>query len=51
MIVKEVTTIGVIPSLRFIVIVKIPVYVREGVIVNVDPDRLIKPSYVAVIVT
>ncbi len=48
---KLFTTIGLTPSLRLTVTVKLPVYVREGDNVNIDPDRFIKISYVAVKVT
>ena len=51
MILNVFTTFGVIPSSRLTVTVKLPVYVREGDNVNIDPDRFIKISYVAVKVT
>jgi hypothetical protein len=49
--VKVLTTVGVTPSSKFTVTVKLPVCVREGVNVNVDPERVINVAYVAVIVT
>jgi len=49
--VKEVTTVGVIPSSRLTVTVKLPICVREGDNVNVDPDSVIKVSNVADIMT
>ncbi len=51
MTVKVVMTVGVMPSSRLTNIVKLPICVIEGDIVNVYPDRVIKASYVAVIVT